>query len=70
MKTAIALAAAALLTSCMSDNRYKLSKDDLAIKAKHSETYIPFTLKGPLTLDKDSSIEVRVPARPFQPTEY
>ena len=70
MKKTLAILGAALLacTSCMTSKEYMLRKQDMEIKAAHPSTYQPIVLKGPLTIDKDASIQVTVPNMPYEPT--
>ena len=68
----LALAAATLLTACMSDREYLLRKRQLDNQAAHPATYEPmsFEMRGPVKLElvDGSQLKVRVtaPGQPFR----
>lgn len=68
----LALAAATLLTACMSDREYQLRRRQLDNQARHPATYEPmsFEMRGPVKLElvDGSQLKVRVtaPGQPFR----
>lgn len=68
MRTIAIITAILFATGCMSDREYQLRKADIKAKQSWPATYKPLTIKGPLTLDKDSELVITVPNMPYSPT--
>jgi len=62
------LAAALLLTGCMSDREYQLRKQQLKNQANHPATYDLFAVEGPFKIElaQGGKAKVTVPGQPFR----
>lgn len=54
-----------IVCSCMSDKEYQLRKADLDAKQNWQSTYVPVSIKGPVTIPEGGELVVTVPNMPY-----
>jgi len=65
LTVAAALAAAIVMTGCMSEREYQLRKNDIDAKKDWKPTYQILSIKGPLYVPEGGELIINAPSQPF-----